>query len=104
MISFNKVFRDSLSEAFFLYKWGLTKLNFLFHNLAPLILQELWPVSVLAIGTLKTIILSEFVPCLSYMIIAWDQSWTPAGSAFINKWQHINSMDINHFQQKQLLM
>ena len=49
---------------------------------------------------MKTIILSEFVPFFSYMMIDWEQSWTPAGSAFINKWQHINSMDINHFQQK----
>ena len=49
---------------------------------------------------MKTIILSEFVPYFLYMIIAWEQSWTPAGSAFINKWQHINSMDINHLKTK----
>ena len=104
MISFNKVFRDSLSEAC-LYKLGLTKLNLSFHNPVPLILHLK---TLTGIGSchrhMKTIIVSEFVPCFSYMIIAWEQSWTPAGSAFINKWQHIDSMDINHFQQRQLLM
>ena len=52
----------------------------------------------------KTIILFEFVPCFLNMITVWEKSWTPAGSAFISKWQHSESMNINHFQQRQLLM
>ena len=36
---------------FFLYRCWLTRLKALFHNLAPLILQQLWPILVLAIGT-----------------------------------------------------
>ena len=97
VISFNKVFRDSLPEAFFI-QMRINKVELIIPQPGTFDFTR----TLTGIGSchrhMETIIVSEFVPCFSYMIIAWEQSWTPTGSAFIDKWQHIDSMDINHFQ------
>ena len=47
---------------FCLYRCWLTRLKALFHNLAPLILQQLWPIPVLAIGTWRRSFCLRSVP------------------------------------------